>query len=80
MAFIFAAASTCNEPNRGIRVQRQADLAVTERVNDRSRIDALRQQQRGGGVAEIVKAGGLEPGFILVEKEVRMVTGRIAVT
>ena len=38
-----------------VGVQRQTDLRVPERLHDRARIDALREQQRRSGVSEIVK-------------------------
>src|SRR5258706_12090069 len=39
-----------------IRVERQADLRMPERLHDRPRIDALGQQERGGRVPQIVEA------------------------
>jgi len=45
-----------------MRVQRQADLRVPERLRDRPRIHALREEERCGRVPQVVEAHGRQFG------------------
>jgi hypothetical protein len=45
-----------------VEVDRGGDLAVSELLRDDLRVHALAEEQRGGGVAQVVEADARQPG------------------